>query len=236
MKLTPTEQQFKKWSLPSKASYIGLVLTVIALVLGVISFIFQIFGGASIEGQDIIHDKLDRNYAASENAPYIRFAKKIKIIKQKPNLGIINEIIRDVFQNNPINGEKIITRIQSLPDNVKSQFINIFYTTSLVVQLENIGGSLARDIKVFFHNDIIYQTESLASNGELSDPVTMHEIRIAGDGWEDHDKKAIQYKKTPEMWNSLIDLLINIVNEGGKIGNALEDRYNTTATLERLTS
>jgi hypothetical protein len=187
--------------------------------------------GNYIGGDNISGDKVEIEnvtiYADPETAPYVRFAQKVKIVKQKPDLDIIIESIRNAFQGDSINGEKIISRIQSLPDNVKSQFINIFYMTSLEIKLENIGESLARDIKVVYQNEIIYQVESLGSKEKSSNSVVIHNLHIALKGWEGHEEEFIQYRKSPELWNGLIDQSISIVDRGGIIGNALEDHYKS---------
>lgn len=48
---------------------------------------------------------------------------------------------------------------------------------------------------------------------------------MAGKGGRGYEEKFIQYEKSPAFWNDLIDLSIEIVNRGEKIGNALEEYY-----------
>ena len=40
MKIIPTKAQWKKWGLPSKASYVGCVLGVLGILIAIVLFIF----------------------------------------------------------------------------------------------------------------------------------------------------------------------------------------------------
>lgn len=94
MKLIPTKNQWKGWTLPSKASYAGLIVGIVSLLAAIIFFAIQFL--ASLQ-QDNYKKNVDKPkiIIGTQNKPYLRY----EIINDK-KISFSYEL---KFQNNGTN-------------------------------------------------------------------------------------------------------------------------------------
>lgn len=59
MILIPTKSQFKNWSLPSKATYLALLLGIFTFLISIIFYVFPNSKGNSLSAEDIVNAKLN---------------------------------------------------------------------------------------------------------------------------------------------------------------------------------
>ncbi|MDP3142842.1 MAG: hypothetical protein Q8N14_02700, partial [Candidatus Omnitrophota bacterium] len=83
MKIFPTKDQWQNWSLPSKITYIGFVLTILSISITLVTFYFS---NKYVKESD--QPKLSINFT---NKPYLRYEVKNKGIELSYELRIKND-------------------------------------------------------------------------------------------------------------------------------------------------
>jgi hypothetical protein len=112
MKLIPTTVQWESWTLPSKASYAGLVIGALGIVLTIIIFTVSSLSETNIGQPQLSIRYSEKPYLRHKTIPSsgLEFSYEICIINSGQNPAI--ELIYEKFVQNLVVGDNTIKRVE----------------------------------------------------------------------------------------------------------------------------